>query len=243
MASIKKRSEGSYQITVSAGYDYSGKKIIRTQTYKPDPGMTQKQIEKELLYEAALFERQVQSGKSPDGSRMTLADFCTKWFTDYAEKNLQPKTIYEYRSLMERILPALGHLKLDRIMPSHLIEFYNNLAEKGIRKQDIYIALPELASLVKKSGMKMTELAAKAGIHEDTLRGTLKGESTKKADEICNALQVKKESVFKLKDEPYPLSSSTIRHYHRFLSSVLTSDVQWQLIPSNPDSRVKPPKA
>ena len=38
------------------------------------------------------------------------------------------------------------------------------------------------------------------------------------------------------------LSSNTISHYHRLLSSMLTCAVQWQVISSNPASRVKPPK-
>ena len=49
MASIKKRDNGTYLITVSCGYDMNNKQIRRTMTYKPDGKMTSKQIEKGLV--------------------------------------------------------------------------------------------------------------------------------------------------------------------------------------------------
>lgn len=38
------------------------------------------------------------------------------------------------------------------------------------------------------------------------------------------------------------LSAKTIQHYHRFISSILQTAVQWQIILYNPCDRVKPPK-
>ena len=52
MASITERN-GSYLIRVSCGYDVSGKKITQSMTWKPQPNMTQRQIEKELQKQAS----------------------------------------------------------------------------------------------------------------------------------------------------------------------------------------------
>lgn len=61
MATIKKR-EGktgvSYLIRVSGGYDVSGNQVVHSMTWKPEPGMKPKQIEKELQRQAVLFEEQ-----------------------------------------------------------------------------------------------------------------------------------------------------------------------------------------
>ncbi len=46
MATTQKRGDG-YKITVSCGYDIDGKQIRRTKTWKPDAGMTERQIKKE----------------------------------------------------------------------------------------------------------------------------------------------------------------------------------------------------
>ena len=61
MPTIQKRGD-TYRITVSNGYDASGKQIRKTTTWKPAPGMTQKQIEKELDRQAVLFEEKVRTG-------------------------------------------------------------------------------------------------------------------------------------------------------------------------------------
>ena len=47
MASIRNR-KNSYQITVSNGRDASGKQIIETATFTPDPAKTEKQNQKAL---------------------------------------------------------------------------------------------------------------------------------------------------------------------------------------------------
>lgn len=44
MATIRKRSEGTYQIRVSCGYGVDGKQRNQFKSYKPEPGMTPKQI-------------------------------------------------------------------------------------------------------------------------------------------------------------------------------------------------------
>ena len=56
MPTIQKRGDG-YRITVSCGYDLTGKQIRRTTTWKPEPGMTARQIEKELARQAVLLDR------------------------------------------------------------------------------------------------------------------------------------------------------------------------------------------
>jgi hypothetical protein len=61
MANITKRGN-SYRIKVSCGYDMQGKQIFKSMTYKPTPGMTAKQIEKEVQKQALLFEEQCKSG-------------------------------------------------------------------------------------------------------------------------------------------------------------------------------------
>lgn len=47
MATIRKRGD-SYQIRVSTGYDTKGNHKEQAMTWKPEPGMTQRQIEKSL---------------------------------------------------------------------------------------------------------------------------------------------------------------------------------------------------
>ncbi|HCS73014.1 MAG TPA: site-specific integrase [Clostridiales bacterium] len=240
MATIQKRGN-SYKITVSCGYDLQGKQIRNHMTWTPDPGMTERQIEKELQRQAVYFEDEVERGITVD-SKQNLASFIESWFSDYADINLEPKTIFEYRKLLERINPALGHIRMDRITPSHLLKFYNNLGEVGLRKDCRYIARPALAELLKQRKITRKKLAEAAGIGVRTAESILKGSATIKAEAVCEALDVNIKDMFEIKDNDEPLSNNTIRHYHSFLSSVLSTAVEWQVIKENPAMRVKPPK-
>lgn len=178
MASIEKRGENTYRITVSAGYDVNGNKIRYRKTIELDPNLPPSKAEKELQRQAILFEEEVKRGTYLDGSKLTFAEFIERWLQDYAEVQLAPKTSHRYKSLLDRIIPALGHIKMDKLQPNHLLRFYKNLSEEGIRRDNKYIALPELSDVIKKSGMSKKELAEAAGISPKTLTSILNGNST-----------------------------------------------------------------
>ena len=67
MPTIEKRGD-SYKITVSCGYDLNGKQIRRHLTWKPEPGMTKRQLQKELDRQAVLFEEKCRNGQVLDGN-------------------------------------------------------------------------------------------------------------------------------------------------------------------------------
>ena len=118
MASIKERN-GSYQITVSLGRDIYGKKLIETTTYTPDPGLTPKRQQKAVEEFARQFEADVKNGIALDGRKITLKAFTDRWQTEYAAQKLQPGTVEKYMAeLNDKILPALGHLKLSELRPA-----------------------------------------------------------------------------------------------------------------------------
>lgn len=57
-----------YKITVSQGYDYTGKRIRQYMTWVPEPGMSDRQIKKELERQTVLFEEKVLSGTTANGN-------------------------------------------------------------------------------------------------------------------------------------------------------------------------------
>ncbi len=133
MASIKKRGKNSWEITVSNGYDITGRKLIETMTVRKPQNKTDKQWEKELKKIALEFETQVKQGTYYEPVHYRLSEFIDKWFEERS-KDLEVKTLYRYRGLLNgRVKMAMGHLKLDQIKPLHLLDFYRNLQENGIR--------------------------------------------------------------------------------------------------------------
>lgn len=245
MASIEKRGENTYRITVSDGYDSNGKKIRKRKVIELQPGLTKKQIEAELKRQAVLFEEEVKNGTYIDAGKVTFGEFIDKWVQDYAEMELAPKTLNRYLDLIKRIKPALGHIPLSKLQPTHLLEFYSNLKEKGIRIDSTYIAKQEeLMQLMKERGITDKELAEKAKLEIRTIHKVLSGKSVKHttANAVCEVLNVNINKIFDMNGEPAPLSDQTIKHHHRLISSILQTAVYWQLILNNPASRVKPPK-
>lgn len=134
MASIEKRGN-AYRIVVSLGVDIFGKKITEKITFKPDPGLTPAREKKAVETFARDFEQKVLNGLVLDGRKVTLQQFTERWLHEYAEQNLQPGTIQKYQEeLMDKILPALGHLKLNDLKPHVVNSFFVSLTKDGARK-------------------------------------------------------------------------------------------------------------
>ncbi|MCH5299006.1 MAG: site-specific integrase [Ruminococcus sp.] len=128
MATIQKR-KNSYLITVSLGYDSNGKQIRRTMTWKPERGMTKRQIKEELDRQKVLFEQQCRNGQAAIDNRIKLDDYISIYFEN-AKNTLSEYNYKHYQNIVKNyISPALGHLKLKDITPLHIQKFVNQLQE------------------------------------------------------------------------------------------------------------------
>ena len=242
MASIEKRGN-SYRIVVSCGLDSAGKQIKKSMTWTPSPGMTAKQTEKELKRQEALFEEKCRTGQVLD-QQIRFSEFVEVWWERYAKQQLKEKTLAGYKGLLERILPAIGHIRLDRLQPQHLLEFYENLAEEGVKQGEKYHCNIDLKALLRERKQTKVALAQVAGVGVTVLNSITQGKnvSQESADRISSALQIPMEKLFAVINHRTKLSEKTILHHHRLISAILQVAVQWQVIPSNPCMRVKAPR-
>lgn len=242
MPTIEYRGD-SYRITVSCGYDINGKQLKRKMTWKPSPGMTKKQIDKELERQKVLFEERVRSGQYVSGD-IKFVDFAERWFNDYAEKQLRPKTLERYHSMMPRINEAIGHIRLDRLKPNHILAFCGNLEEKGIREDTKYHCKADFKKLLDKRKATKAAFSVSAGVSVSVLDSITQGKNiaASSAKKICAALEKPINELFIAVGADETLSDKTILHYFRLISAILSTAVQWQVIISNPCERVKPPK-
>lgn len=241
MANITQRGK-SYFLTVSCGYDSHGKQIRKTKTWTPDDKMTNKQIEKELQRQAVIFEEQIKSGTYVD-DRVLFSDFIDEWFEKYAKKQLKPTTISGYRSMAPRVKQSLGHLRISNIQPIHLLDFYDEISQEGIRFDDRFKLKIDLKSELKKREMTQVQFANNAQISIHTAEALIRGENATHttAEKVSSALGISKSRLFERLSKGC-LSNRTVKHHHIFISSVLSTAVQWQIISFNPCDRIKPPK-
>lgn len=244
MASIEKRGKNSYRLTVSCGYDKEGKQIVKRKSINLSHIKPNKQMQ-EAQKQFTLFENEVKNGLYLDAGKITFEDFIHKWLKDYADHELAPKTLFSYKEIINsRIIPALGHIKLNKLQPTHLTEFYNNLRENGIRLDKKYTPKENFTDIISKSGFTLKELAAKSTVQYRTVKEIKPGRNVtlSTATKISEVLGININTLFDTVEKAGPLSERTILYHHRIISSILTSAVQWQFILNNPASRVKPPK-
>ena len=108
MATIRKR-EGktgtSYQIRASCGYDSKGKQIIRSETWRPEPGMTPAQIKRELQRRIVALECK----ETTKSGAVKFQDFAEEWFKEVAERTLSTaaQTCVLYPLCWDTAIPPL----------------------------------------------------------------------------------------------------------------------------------------
>ena len=114
---IKKRGKNTYLLSVV----HQQKEYTKTITAESKPD-----AEREWkLFSAEVIQNKVVSGDTP---KMTLAAFYRYWKHHHAEKNLERTSIAYNNALFARIEAALGHLKMDKVLPRHILAFLDQLA-------------------------------------------------------------------------------------------------------------------
>ena len=239
----KKDGSMSYLVRVYNGRTQDDKVITRCKTVTPPAGMGKKIAEKWVQEQAVLFEQQVTNGLVLD-SDMLLDDLIDRWFEEYANKQLKAKTLYDYRRMRGRISAGLGHLKVSKIKPAHVMAFYNNLEEKGVRRDSTYTATKALLKLLPRG--TRGELAKQAGIGQDTMRMVYAGKNVRRktAEKVSAAVGLAFSKAFvEHTKKDGKLNNNSVIRYQAMLSSIFKKGVQWGLINENPCSRAEHPKA
>lgn len=241
MATIEKRGK-SYKIVVSNGYDITGKQIRERMTWTPSPGMTPRQIEKELNRQATLFEEHVMCSNTANGN-IRLVDFTELFFKNYANTNLKAKSVHNYKERMARTNLALGHIKLKDLKTGHIASFYSNLQEEGIRGKELAHIKIDFSEWMKEHNTNPTALARETGVSVWSFNCLKKGQhiAKKNAETISTALGIPYKELFSTSVDLTPLKPGSIHTYHRVLSAVLSRAVKWGYIRENPASRADLP--
>lgn len=242
MATIEQRGN-SYRIRASSGYTVDGKQVRPSITWTPEPGMTERQIKKELARRAAQFEEQVQRGAFLD-NRIKFAAFAQKYMDDYGSLHLKAKTFRSYTENLVKINAALGHIKLCELKPTHINAFYKNLQEAGMREDTAAVCKLDLAGHLKERKLSASKFADAAGLSRATIKAAMERDriSKESAEKIAAAMGTKLTAAFTLERNMKPLAASTVLAYHRTLSAILAKAVQWGYLNTNPADRAEKPK-
>ena len=127
---LRERGKDTWQIVVYAGTDpATGKERRKRETFHGTKRAARDR-ERQLILDA-------RAGKY-SGPDITVKELLAAWL-EQAEPDLAATTAYNYRSLIEnKIVPDLGTIKLTKLTPARLDNFYTSLRDdlspKTVRK-------------------------------------------------------------------------------------------------------------
>lgn len=243
MASIEKRGKG-YRITVYDGYNDKGRQVKRHKVWRPTDDMTEYQIKKELERQCVAFEQECKSGQSLSGT-IKFKEFTELWFDKYAVSHLKQTTLDNYHDLSKRVYEVLGHIRLDRLNPNDLNKFYTLLLGYAPQNHNSYAPTFDFKSFLSERNISYRRFAEMANVGIRTINSIASGNnvSLEVAYKIADCLKLNFQKSFKpANNKKGVLASKTVKHYHSFISSVLSKAVKWGYIKNNPCDRVDPPR-
>jgi len=123
---VEKRAKSSWSLVIDLGRDpATGKRLRIRRSVK---GVTKRQAEAELRR----LIGEIEQGTYIAATKLTLGEYLQRWLEDSAAQRVRPKTLRDYRLLVERhIAPALGHIPLSALQPLHLQELYTQALQDG----------------------------------------------------------------------------------------------------------------
>ena len=248
MANIRKiegKNGVSFKITVTQGRDLEGKQIRHYMTWTPPHKMTERQMQKAVELAAMEFEKSITLGYQAD-TRQTFAEYAGYVLDLKEREGAKYRTIERYRELLERINPAIGHIKLPDLRPRHLNDFYKNLAEPGISKQEAHAqAKIDLAGLLKEKKITRAKVATLSGVSATTVTAACQGKriALTTAEAIAKAIEQDVADLFEIEEGKAQLSNKTILEHHRLIHTILTQAEKEMLVQYNAAAKATPPKA
>lgn len=128
--SIKLRSDGRYEVRVTAGIDFATGKTKRISYYAKTKAEAIK-----ILHQA---EYDIHFHDHIDPTSITLADWLELWLHTYMKNRLKQSTYVSYRGyITNHFIPAIGSVKLKEVTSKLLQDFYNYKLEHGLSPKTI----------------------------------------------------------------------------------------------------------
>lgn len=249
MANIqaRKNKEGrviSYSIRVYRGRDpESGRQLTPfSRTWRVPEGWGEKRARREAQKQAMIFEGQCRQGPLPGGGP-TFSEYAEYVLGCKAAMGMEHLTEIHYRQSLNRVLPALGAMKLGDIRPQHLNLLYQALSAPEARSDNrMEQVKPALWKALEERGVA-GDLPAKGGglVSLSRLR---EGKTVKPATarRIAEALELPMGELFTPVYGKRTLSPRTVMGCHLLISAVLGQAEKEMLIPYNPARRAVLPK-
>ncbi len=82
-------------------------------------------------------KRLAEQGKAVGTRTQTLQTYLDAWLADHVQISRRAKTYESYELNVRRIIPYLGHIRLDRLKPAHIQHCYAELLTSGLSARSV----------------------------------------------------------------------------------------------------------
>jgi len=116
-----------------------------------------------------------------------------------------------YQSMLKRNLPAIGHIRLDKLQPHHLMELYKDMGDDVNHRGLSFLATDDLMEVIEEKEYTRETLARLTEIHINTIYNIFKDKpvSEQTARKVCGVLSILFEEAFEPSKPIEGLSNKT----------------------------------
>lgn len=118
---VEQRGKDVYRLTISGGYDYDDKQIKLRRTVNASS-------KKELKKLMTRFQNDYDNGLIGDSAGLTVYGMCKAVLDEYLSIDIAPTTLSGYQTILNRIQPTIGKMKLSKITQRDVQKYIKSLA-------------------------------------------------------------------------------------------------------------------
>jgi integrase len=164
MAKEKPRRRGDGSVYKRSDGRYSGFITLEDHKRKYFYGKTEREVERKIR----AAQRELEQGTLATGPQQTVKQFLEYWLEDVRKSQLRLGSYRVYRSVINvHLIPALGHLKLQKVTPQHIQKFYAEKQRTGAspnRIRAIHNVLHKALGHAKRLGLVGTNASTGADL-------------------------------------------------------------------------------
>ena len=127
---IIKRGESTWLVRIALGRDATGVRKYHNCTIRG----SKREAERYRIQKL----RELDTGTFVQPSSALLRDYLSSWLDTVAAPRVRPRTLDDYRSLVDRyITPSLGHRKMSHLHAAEIQQLYAELAGRGLSPRTV----------------------------------------------------------------------------------------------------------
>ena len=140
--SLRQRSPGSWELTIDTGRDALGKRQRKFVTVQGTKAQAQRRLRE--------FLTTLDQGIALPTEKILLRDWLDRWMQEIIAPNRRQRTKERYQGIITRhIKPAIGHMQLAKLAPSHVQALESHLSARGMAAEGVGLVHRVLSGAMK----------------------------------------------------------------------------------------------